>query len=103
MSMTIINKNNIDIINGEKPVLVEFQAPWCTYCRRIEPVLDRISSSRDDIIVGKINIDNDPELAEKYKIELVPTLMLFKKGQYGNTIVAPSSKAQIDEFIAQEL
>ena len=87
----------------EKPVLVEFWAPWCVYCRRIAPALDKISDQRSDLVVGQVNIDEQPLLAAKEQIEVIPTLILYKNGNALGSIVAPDSKARIEEFIEETL
>ena len=92
-----------NIIKSEKPVLAEFWAPWCTYCRRIGPVMEQLKKQREDIEIVMVNIDDEPQLAEKYKIELIPTLLVFSGGEHGEALVAPSSKAQIEEFISSQL
>lgn len=91
-------------IAGEQPVLVEFSAPWCVYCRRIAPVLDRVAQEyADTMTVGHINIDNDPELARQEQIEVVPTLIVYRAGKALGSIVAPESRVQIDELIRDAL
>ncbi len=106
--MSIINMNAESyqryINQSDKPVLVDFWAPWCTYCRRLEPALEQTAEKyKDSIIFGKINIDDEPRLAEEEGIELVPTLMLFKAGRLVDSIVAPESKSQLEEFIEGSL
>lgn len=91
-------------IAGEQPVLVEFSAPWCVYCRRIAPVLDRVAQEyADRLQVGHINIDNDPDLARQEQIEVVPTLIVYRAGKVLGSIVAPESRVQIDELIRDAL
>lgn len=89
---------------SEKPVLVEFWAPWCVYCRRIAPAYDKIAEQyADKLVVGKINVDDVPEAAKKEKIEAIPALLLYKGGEVVDSIVAPDSKARIEEFIEKNL
>ena len=89
---------------GDQPVLVEFWAPWCVYCRRITPALQRVSEQyQDSLVVGQVNIDEEPELAHAERIEVVPTLILYHKGEALGSIVAPESKARIDEFLHHNL
>jgi len=104
MSAISINKNNFQelVLDGKKPVLVDFWAPWCSYCRRIGPAYDKVAEQyQEELVVGKINIDDDPELADKYHIEVIPTLVYFQDGKPVAGVVAPQSKAKIDEFIAE--
>lgn len=87
-----------------KPVLVEFWAPWCVYCRRIIPALNKIAEQyRDILTVGKVNIDDEPQLAQREQIEVIPTLIIYKDGQALGSIVAPESKARIEQFIQETL
>ena len=89
---------------SEKPVLVEFWAPWCVYCRRIAPAYDKIAEQYEEkLVVGKINVDEVPEVAKKEKIAAIPALLLYKGGEVVDSIVAPDSKAKIEEFIEKNL
>ena len=89
---------------SEKPVLVEFWAPWCVYCRRIAPAYVKIAEQYEEkLVVGKINVDEVPEAAKKEKIEAIPALLLYKGGEVVDSIVAPDSKAKIEEFIEKNL
>ena len=92
------------LARSEKPVLVDFWAPWCTYCRRIAPAFDKIAQQyADSLIVGKVNIDEEPALAQQEQIEVIPTLVLYRGGQAVASIVAPESKAMIDQFLEESL
>ena len=89
---------------GSKPVLVEFSAPWCVYCRRIGPALEKVAAQyADTLTVGQVNIDSEPELTHVERIEVVPTLVLYHNGQALGSIVAPEAKARIEEFILETL
>ena len=93
-----------DLTKESKPVLVDFWAPWCSYCRRIGPAYDKVAQQySDDIIVGKVNIDDEPRLAIQEMIEVIPTLVLYRDGEVLGSIVAPDSKAMIDRFIREAL
>ena len=84
----------------EKPVLVDYWAPWCVYCRRIAPAYEKIAEEYgDQLVIGKVNIDEEPQLAEAEKIEVIPTLVLYRGGKAVDSIVAPDSKAAIERFI----
>lgn len=100
MNTELFNQN----MQNEKPVLVEFMAPWCVYCRRIAPALDKIAEQyQESLVIGKINIDEEQNLAEKEQIEVVPTFVLYQKGQALGSIVAPDSKAKIEAFLQEYL
>lgn len=87
-----------------KPVLVDFWAPWCVYCRRIGPGLNILADQyKDQLIIGKINIDDEQTLAIQEQIEVIPTLVIYQGGQAIGSIVAPESKAQIEVFIKETL
>lgn len=91
-------------IAGSSPVLVEFWAPWCVYCRRIAPVLHKVAEQfADQLVVGQVNIDDEPALANSEHIEVIPTLVLYRNGQALGSIVAPESKARLEEFIRETL
>ena len=93
-----------ELTAGEIPVLVDFSAPWCGYCRRIDPAYERLADQYEGrILVAKVNIDDEPALAERERIELVPTLVLYKEGKVLGDLVAPGSKAQIEEMVERLL
>lgn len=105
--MTVIPMNQQQFeqaLAGGRLFLVEFQAPWCVYCRRISPALEKIARAYGDrLTVGTINIDDEPELAAREQIEVVPTLILYRDGQAVGSLVAPDSKAAIDGLIRESL
>ena len=103
-AMNMNNKQFSELIHGEKPLLVDFWAPWCGYCRRIAPAYEQIAESwSDEVIIAKVNIDEEPALAQQERIEVIPTLVIYKNGQALGSIVAPESKARIEEFIRETL
>lgn len=96
MSLQIINKENFDkIINSNVPVLIDFYADWCGPCRMVGPIVEEIANERDDVIIGKVNVDNDPELAEQFNVFSIPTLVVLKNGEEVNRVTGARPKAQI--------
>ena len=83
MSAININKDNFneEVLNSEKPVLLDFWAPWCGPCRMVVPLVEEIAQERSDIKVGKVNIDEQPELANHFGIMSIPTLMVMENGR----------------------
>ena len=105
MAANNINNNQFnEMLQGDKPLLVDYWAPWCGYCRRIGPAYERIADQfGGEIQVVKVNIDDEPMLAHREHIEVIPTLVLYKDGKAVGSVVAPESKAAIEEFIRQSL
>ena len=93
-----------ELAKGNKPVLVDYWAPWCGYCRRIAPAYEKIAEQYgDELVVAKVNIDEEPRLAIAERIEVIPTLVMYRNGQAIGSMVAPESKAMIDGFIQESL
>lgn len=106
MSVIQMNQDQFNnmVVNGTDAVLVEFWAPWCVYCRRIAPALEKVAQQYEGKVkVAQVNIDDEPVLAAQEQIEVIPTLIIYQNGEALGSIVAPESKARIDDFILENL
>ena len=101
MSAININKNNFqnEIMDSEKTVLLDFWAPWCAPCRMVAPIIEEIAGERPDIKVGKINVDEQPELASKFGIMSIPTLVVMKNGKIVQQVSGVRPKNAILEML----
>ena len=97
MSVIHINQNNFssEVLQSDQPVLLDFWASWCGPCRMVSPILDEIAAERSDIKVGKVNVDEQPELAAQFGVMSIPTLVVMKNGRVVNQAVGARPKAQI--------
>ena len=97
MSVLHINKHNFqeEVLNSEKPVLLDFWAPWCAPCRMVSPVLDEIAAERPDVKVCKVNIDEEYDLASRFKVVSIPTLMVMQNGKMEDRAIGARPKKQI--------
>ena len=99
--ITEITKANFEaeVVNSDKPVLIDFWAEWCGPCRMLAPTVDAIANERNDIVVGKINVDDEPKLAVSFGIDSIPTLIIVKNGEIAGKLVGYNSKTIVESFI----
>ena len=101
MSVIKINKENFasEVLNSNKPVLLDFYADWCGPCRMVGPIVSEIANERSDVKVGKINVDEQPELAAQFQVMSIPMLAVFKNGKLENQVVGYRPKEQIEAML----
>jgi thioredoxin 1 len=100
MSVIKVNKSNFEEIkNSKNAVLLDFYADWCGPCRMVSPIVDEIAEENEDIVVGKVNVDDEPELASAFGVVSIPMLVVMKDGKIVNKAVGARSKDQILDMI----
>lgn len=101
MSVLTITSANFEeeVLRSSKPVLLDFWAAWCGPCRMQSPIVDQLASARDDIKVGKVNVDEQPELASSYGISSIPTLIVLRDGKVVRQVTGVTSKAGLEKML----
>ncbi|MDE5700031.1 MAG: thioredoxin [Lachnospiraceae bacterium] len=101
MSVIKISKENFasEVMNSDKPVLLDFYADWCGPCRMVGPIVSEIANERSDVKVGKINVDEQPELAARFQVMSIPMLAVIKNGKLTDQVVGYRPKGQIEAML----
>ena len=101
MSVLVINEENFEkeVLNSDKTAVLDFYADWCGPCKIQSPIIDNLAEENNNIKVGKINVDDNPELAEKYSIMSIPTILVIKNGEVTNQFVGVTEKEKLEEAL----
>lgn len=101
MSVLTITKSNFEetVLKSDKPVLLDFWASWCGPCRMQGPIIDQLAASHFNVVFGKVNVDEEPDLASEYGITSIPTLIIFRDGRVIDQVTGVTSKASIERML----
>lgn len=101
MSVLTITKSNFEetVLKSDKPVLLDFWASWCGPCRMQGPIIDQLAVSHSNVVFGKVNVDEEPDLASEYGITSIPTLIIFRDGRVIDQVTGVTSKASIERML----
>ncbi len=103
MSVLTITADNFEqeVLNASAPVLIDFWATWCGPCQMMGPIVDAFSESHPQVVVGKVNVDEQPQLAAAFGIQSIPTLVVLKEGKLANMAVGVQTEEQLEDLLAK--
>ena len=101
MAVTIINRYNFEekVLKSDKPVILDLWASWCGPCKMLAPVVEELSEAHPEVLVGKVNVDEEPELADRFGVTAIPMLVLVKNGEVAKTAVGYQSRQQLEKAL----
>jgi thioredoxin 1 len=104
-NLPVVTDNNFqaEVLESDKPVLVDFWAPWCGPCRVVAPVLEEIAAERDDLRIVKLNVDENQQTAANFEVLSIPTMILFKNGQVAKKVIGAYPKKRLESELESEL